>query len=188
MMKNTFSAEHTVVHFVAAESKTPGNRVQESMPNLDICTQVGRTNFAPRASEISGTPGNNNILPEGSKRKRQRLLAGFTAEENSEQPLAEYYKAFAIALTLSSNSHDPIQTDSDDPAELRLHRDTLPPEPSNWSEMKRHSFYKYFLDAAHAEFAALSKRGTFRKINREQHHTPLPLLWVFKYSSILMGI
>jgi Reverse transcriptase (RNA-dependent DNA polymerase) len=158
----------------------PDNGVQESSPNLDTRTQDRRSNFAPRASEISGTPSNDNILPEGSKRKRQRRLAGFAAEENSEQPLAEYYKAFATALTLSS-SHDCIQTTSDDLTKLRIHRDTLPPEPSNWSEMKRHSFYKYFLDAAHTEFAALNQRGTFRKINRESHYAPLPLLWVFKY-------
>jgi len=86
--------------------------------------------------------------------------------------------AFATALTSTLRPQD---SDLLDPIRARIHRNELPPEPNNWTEAKRHTYSKYWFDAAHTEFAALDKRGTFIKCNREKHHSPLPLLWVFKY-------
>jgi hypothetical protein len=162
--------------------ETIENRVQESRSNVDICTQDRTANVAPRASEISSTPNSSSILPEGSRRdrKRSRRNAAFAVREDTTEPLAEFYMAFTAGLTDSVKTSDYDHSDSP-PQKLRLHRDVLPIEPTNWAEARRHSFAKYWFEAAHTEFAALTKRGTFKKRDREKYHRPLPLLWVFKY-------
>ena len=68
-----------------------------------------------------------------------------------------------------------------DPTRLRLHRDTLPPEPRSWRDLATHRFGPNWVESAHSEFNQLIKRGTFKEIDRQGHHRPLPLLWVFKY-------
>jgi Reverse transcriptase (RNA-dependent DNA polymerase)/GAG-pre-integrase domain len=141
--------------------------------------QAGNT--APRASQISTNPHPSLILPEGSKRKKRRL-AQFAAKEDEEYPTVQVYHAFAALLTDSTrvnNRQSPRA--NDDPLKLKIHRDTLPPEPKNWRDLEKHQFGKYFIQAGHTEMQTQFKRGTFKEIDRQRNHRPLPLLWVFKY-------
>jgi hypothetical protein len=140
-----------------------------------------RGNTAPRAAQISATPHSSLILPEGTRRKKRRL-AQFITEDDEEEPLFHCYITFTESLTQSTRVHhrQPPQA-SADPTKLHIHRDNLPPEPKGWKDLARHPFGKQFIDASHTEFAAHLKRGTFREVERQRHHRPLPLLWVFKY-------
>ena len=73
------------------------------------------TQDAPRASEISADFTEDNILPQGTRRKRNaRREAFFTALEETDS-LSGYHSAFSAAVADSK----------------RPHRDSLPPEPRN---------------------------------------------------------
>ena len=134
-------------------------------------------NVAPRANEISGTTDANNILPEGTSRKRKRRMVAFAANEDPQDLKAEFHMTFAAALTSVLSTTAPAPGPQDE----RLHRDRMPPEPNNFTELMRHPFKKEFFNACGTEIEALKSRGTFRAVNRAPHHRPLPLLWVFKY-------
>ncbi|KAM4064184.1 reverse transcriptase (RNA-dependent DNA polymerase) [Hirsutella rhossiliensis] len=66
--------------------------------------------------------------------------------------------------------------------EEKLHRRSLPPEPTSYKELSTHRFGPQFKEAAHAEWKSLQQRGTFKAVPRDQATgRPLPLTWVFKY-------
>src|SRR6201999_1593234 len=127
---------------------------------------------APRAHEISATPSSSNILPEGSKRKKKRRLTAFAEFLQDDD---SYHVAFAMALIKD------VPVPSVPGQLLKVHRDTLPPEPKHWKDLKSHAFGKLFIQAAHTEYDALKRRGTFIEVDRQGTDRPLPLLWVFKY-------
>ena len=133
---------------------------------------------APRAHEISATLSSSNILPEGTRRNKKRRLA-FATEFADNDPLVHYNVAFAAAL--SESIRDSLPVPATPGIKLKIHRDTLPPEPRYWKDLKSHSFGKYFIQAARDEYAALRQRGTFTEVDRQESDRPLPLLWVFKY-------
>ena len=158
-----------------AGSPSPGRVTNDE----DTLSWTGNT--APRAQQISATPHSSLILPEGSKRKKRRL-AQFTAQDDEEESLAHCYMAFTESLTASTRvNYRQSPQASVDLNILRIHRDRLPPEPKGWKDLSRHPFKQQFIDASHTEYAALLKRGTFREVDRQRHHSPLPLLWIFKY-------
>ena len=67
-------------------------------------------------------------------------------------------------------------------AQHRMHRKTLPPEPTNWAELLNHPFYIRFLQAASVEWDATKNAGTVNIVPRSQATSrPIPLKWVFKY-------
>jgi hypothetical protein len=147
------------------------------------------TSSAPRANEVSATPSSDNILPDGSRRERQRSrrMAHFAANTGLiDNPLSQCYITSALALTVSSlPSNSKVEKELkpldavreiDTVEQRRYHRENLQQEPRTWSELKRHPFYRYSLNAAHTELRALLKRGTFREIERQAHYGPLPLL------------
>jgi hypothetical protein len=140
---------------------------------------------ARRHHEITADPSEEDILPEGSRRKRRRKLHfnAFNAstEENEDNQNA-YHSAFATSLTESTRMYlESPERPLPYPQALRLHRDQLPMEPKHWRDLKGHPFSIPFTEAAHEEIQQLFIRGTFKEVDRWRHKAPLPLTWVFKY-------
>ena len=65
----------------------------------------------------------------------------------------------------------------------RSHRDGLPPEPKNWTQLLRHPHKDQWIQAANIEFEHLTKRETFETVSKDTatEANILPLTWVFKY-------
>jgi hypothetical protein len=167
--------------FCTPPSSSSG-RVEDVYEPTQATPAGQRPNLAPRAHEISAAPSDDNILPEGSKRERKkRRLTQFVLD--TEEP-SEFHHSFSAALTEGYRAMNeapvPVAA-SQDPNKLKIHRDSLPPEPKGWRDLSKHPFGKQFITAAHTEFEALKARGTFREVPRQPQHQPLPLLWVFKY-------
>ena len=124
------------------------------------------------APSIAANISQSNVVPEGSKRVRKpaRKLAHDTALALTSE-LGPFHIAFAMG-TLKM----------DTPLTSRRHRDTLPPEPRSWKEMKRHQFAAEFMVAAGMEVKELEKKRTFEWVKRDSvDKLLLPLKWVFKY-------
>jgi hypothetical protein len=143
------------------------------LPNIDDQQAIAiepltalnhRQNTASRANEISSDFSEENIIEERTRRRRQAYL---TALELPEK-LPGYLSAFISG------------------AQLRLHRDQLPPPPRTWKELLVHPYCEGFRAAASKEYQDLERCNTF-------HHVPinetsdtkamkiLPLIWVFTY-------
>jgi hypothetical protein len=57
----------------------------------------------------------------------------------------------------------------------------LPKAPEHYSDLKNHPYRLEFKEAAHQEFQALLRRGTFKKVERDKNRKLLPVRWVFVY-------
>lgn len=112
-----------------------------------------------------------NILPEGSKRSRTSTRRqNYAVALTQASELSAFYTAFALGHAKAEGK------------KWALHRDTLPPEPRTWRQMIKHKFAAEFKEAADREIQELTKRETFKWVDKEAATAiPLPLLWVFKY-------
>jgi Reverse transcriptase (RNA-dependent DNA polymerase) len=136
----------------------------------------GISSSMPPPPETSSPPisadfNEQNILPEGSTRKRKPRQQIYAAQLATTSELSPFYAAFATGLSMAQ----PL-------AEKGQHRDTLPAEPKNWKQLKNHLYSSEFKLAADKEIQELAKRGTYEWVLRGSATSPpLPLLWVFKY-------
>ena len=104
------SATQDIAHTPSQDSET-----SDPIPGANTSQEPSQESIheAPRASEVSADLSEQNILPKGTRRKRNtKKEAYFTALDNVRD-LTSYYGAFTAALVESK----------------RPHRDTLPLEP-----------------------------------------------------------
>ena len=124
---------------------------------------------AASAPPISADFDVQNILPEGSTRKRKPRQQIYAAQLAKTSELSPFYAAFAAGLSIA-------------PKEKGQHRDTLPLEPKSWKQVQYHPYSSEFKLAADREIQELTKRGTYKWVSKGTASSPpLPLLWVFKY-------
>ena len=150
--------------------------------------------FAPTASaskDISSKINEANVIPEGVKRVRQpssRKQAYSVALHQAEIDGKEaYYAAFSVHiaanqyyLTDSDNHHISEKKSS---SSTRLHRDSLPPEPQHYGDLRGHPHADGFKQAMRTELDALKSKSTWTEISYLSNKTmnTIPTTWVFKY-------
>ena len=68
---------------------------------------------------------------------------------------------------------------------IRLHRDSMPPEPDGYKELRNHPHREGFEQAIQTEIHALEGMNTWKEVPPDQASnngkTPIPTRWVFKY-------
>ena len=120
-------------------------------------------NFSP---PVSADFNEQNILPEGSTRKRKPRRQIYAAQLVNTSELSPFYAAFATGLSMAQPS-----------AEKGQHRDTLPAEPKSWKQLQHHQYSSEFKLAADREIQELTKRGTYKWVSKGTASSPLlPLL------------
>jgi hypothetical protein len=106
-----------------------------------------------------------NILPEGSTRKRKPRQQIYAVQLANTSELSPFYAAFATGLSIAP------------PIDKGQHRDTLPAEPKNWKQLQYHPYSSEFKLAANKEIQELAKRGTYKWVSKGTASSPLlPLL------------
>ena len=167
--------------------------IQQQQSNLNQST--GTTTQGNKS-----TIDTENIYPEGVKRNRKStrksVHAALLEDITADQSLTTSYNSFSKFIAArcyyantnaAQESSSPAQTTdpNTDPPKLRLHRDTLPPEPRNYKNMLNHSYRKEFKEALQVELKKLIKQDTWRRQTHENarrdNKKPIPTTWVFKY-------
>lgn len=120
---------------------------------------AGSTNDqAPRAKEINSSLDATNILPEGVGRRRNQRKSAYAATLAEVHSLSSFHIAFSAYYTAASAYIQPkltavnLPSSSDIPSAMstataRLHRDTLPSEPNNYTEIVRYPYAAGFKQA-----------------------------------------
>jgi hypothetical protein len=87
---------------------TPPSSSYESVEDENEAAQARpsgqKPNLAPRAHEISATPSNDNVLPEGSKRERKKRR--LTQSVMNDEELSEFRFTFSAALIQASRAQN----------------------------------------------------------------------------------
>ena len=119
---------------------------------------------APRTTDISADMSESLILPSRTRNRRQAHAVNLMQIPQ----LSGFHAAFNADLTTDIK---------------RSHRDGLPPEPKNWTQLLRHPHKDQWIQAANIEFEHLTKRETFETVSKDTatEANILPLTWVFKY-------
>lgn len=160
--------EHTPAVECSAPDPSPSDSTHFRGQTMTQETGRRRDNRAPRAADISADFDAANIIPTGHRtRQPSSRRTAYNARIEDPTRLHGFHMAIHQALTMKPRPS--IQD--------------LPPEPNSWKEMLRMGdpFRQGFLTAAKAEYEALWRRGTWRKVPRPQHARVLPLKWVWRY-------
>jgi hypothetical protein len=119
-----------------------------------------------QSDSIIGQKRDRSESPDLDDSKRPRNFALFT--ENSENDdFKPFFQAFSTGLQNIK----------------KLHKNDLPPEPSNWTEMLKHPFKNEWIRACDIEYQQLNHMNTWTPVpkNSIDQAEVLPLKWVFKY-------
>jgi hypothetical protein len=137
------------------------------------------TNTAPNSNLISSFEDTSFILegPRTGTRNKARKTTHTGAVTTSATQYSGYYQAFSAALSFKGPPLVGVG--------IRHHRDQLPPEPRNWSEMRKHPLALQFTKAAEVEYSTLREKGMFKHValNEPTRHgrKPIGTMWRFTY-------
>jgi hypothetical protein len=149
-------------HGVGVQLPTPGITPEPEAPHRVLENQPDKRRIA--TTGIAKNMDEDLILP--TNRRSQTREAHAVSLANLHYNSA-YYTAFATGIT---HQH------------RRLHRTELPPEPSKWSDMLRHSHRAGFMAAVEREYSDLQEHGTFVPVpEAEAEAFVIPTRWVFTY-------
>jgi len=125
--------------------------------------------------------------------------------ENHEWLVPEYidsfFGTFLSALEEVAKDGDDLRTthaviataiiaeqDSESNFKEKLHRSELPPVPTFWKDLRKHSLGQYFIQDANLELETLAKNDCWTVIDRAKaKYIPIPLKWVFTYKTNSTG-
>ena len=150
---------------------TPGDTPERNLPDAPESVE----NREPRQKEsseevhlprheISSDVNPRNII-EGSRTRRKRREA-YLSEISQPFELMGIRSAYTTAM---------------ESGKLRIHRDHLPKEPSNWWQMLKHSYRSQWLDAVKLEYDTLLDLNTFRQVPIPKDNQVVPITWKFVY-------
>lgn len=108
---------------------------------------------APAPRNISSNVDDSNVLSEGTKRTRQpRKQAYAVALDTAGNGGNETFHG-AFSAHINANQYY-VHGDQHKSSSTRLHRDSLPPEPKHFGELKKHPHADGFKRALEVELAA----------------------------------
>jgi len=117
---------------------------------------------AIRSQEISADSENpDNILAGRTRGEQRRLQHGLLVAQVDQD--SGIHTAFNAGMR------------------HKLHQSTLPAAPEHYKDLEKHPYRLEFKNAAHQEFQALFRKGTFRKVELDKNRKLLPVRWVFTY-------
>ena len=148
---------------------------QELAYNPDLHTEP------VRASRDRSDGINTANIISGSRSRRPRQdpdYAAYLTIEEDEPPAVVH--AFGACINQRFTTEKP----------KKPHRDQLPPEPQNWTEVKSHPYAREFMAAAEFEIETLRRKETFSQVPIPNTRTIqiLPLKWVFTYKFDADGV
>lgn len=164
-------------NYVTPRTSPPVTLTEERLP---------KANTVQPKHVVSASLDVGNILPEGVTRSRKKKYAA-ALQTTLDGKLTAFHNAFfAFSTAIKYYDVPPRSTFLPSPiTPIKLHRDSLPPEPQNFRELAKHPFAEGFKHAMRVELTALRSKTTWAEVPKDEaekeKRTPIPTTWVFKY-------